>query len=240
MSNPSLRAHHPPPFKTVTAVSLLKEKQPFFYLVVAGRKLGVKRVRVSVNEVRGERRALHTREGPLCVKHGRDWIFVVPLNLAAATTTACTVTVVQAEDTADALSASFPLTIVTPSEEAIAQMTNPKMLGGNITVQYPITSPPNVCPSFPAYGQLVDGGQTTGATMESATRTYNGTPVTRNVPAGMWMYQFSGLADDTYDFTVTDNQGNVGSVTGVQVSASDCVPVVAPGSGGGLGGGGMG
>jgi hypothetical protein len=72
--------------------------------------------------------------------------------------------------------------------------------------------------SFSAYGSLVGGHATTGASMtNTANQTFNGVPLS-GVPSGMWAYAFNNVSDGhDYTFKVADNSGDSGQNTGITV-----------------------
>jgi hypothetical protein len=94
-------------------------------------------------------------------------------------------------------------------------------LDGSIPINYP-TADSTVCPSFVAYGSLVNNTPTTGASMSNTGNNVSGVPITTGVPPGIWMYQFSNVPEGSdYTFSVTDGT-NTGQAADITVDQSVC------------------
>jgi len=101
---------------------------------------------------------------------------------------------------------------------------------GGIPIQFPQAGS-TICPQFTAYGSLFNNTPTTGATMQIlGSDPIDGTPVTTNVPPGVWMYQFINVPEASgYTFTVTDSPGpDTGENDGITVDSTACGVVVGP------------
>jgi hypothetical protein len=208
---PQLKIHHPEPGAAVRPTHYIDNGTPYYFVPVFGRAHGFKNLVASLVSLDN---TVILKGTP--IKLGMHWV-VGLLRLPTSEKTYHLLVGQTDNDKGPHLVATVEFTVLATPAASDKR--------GNIPINSPLAGG-SICPTFTAWGSLYQNRPTTGATMNSISGA--DLSLTKNLPPGIWMYQFNNLPEDSgYTFTVTDGVPADTSVNDdITVDASACAPPV--------------